>query len=211
MSLMVKWLPESRELFLVRWGGIAGIFTPIFAFTFIGLAIATYPQFNWFNNALSDLGVVPGITESLFNFGLLVSGLLTFNFAIGLYKFLSNHVTGKIGAVIFAAASLSLIGIGSAPENARPFHYIFSVAFFALMPIALLTIAGYNLATHRKRMAAFTFLVAIVAALPWLIQFSMQPFSGVAIPELVSALAGSCWTVLLAHRMFKQASLPRTD
>src|SRR3990170_4206434 len=118
-----------------------GISTPVFAFVFIALSILTYPQFSWTNNALSDLGIVPGATASLFNYGLIVSGFFALNFAIGLYKFLDKNVLGKVGAVIFAAAGFSLEGIGWTPENVHPFnlptHYFFSVAFFSLVPISL--------------------------------------------------------------------------
>lgn len=208
---MVKCLSESRELFWVRWGGIAGILTPIFAFEFIGLAIATYPQFNWFNNALSDLGVVPGNTATLFNFGLYVSGLFSLNFAIGLYKFLNRHITGRIGAIVFFTAGLAMEGIGIAPENHPPFHYIFSVAFFALVPISLLVISAYFLITRRKHIAAFTLLVAVLAALPWVLYFLFQYVQGVAIPELLSAIAGAAWAIIIGWKMFKSTSQPKSS
>ncbi len=60
-----------------RLGAAAGIVSPLFAFSCILLAIASYPQFSWTNNALSDLGVVKGLTGPLFNFGLIASGFLT--------------------------------------------------------------------------------------------------------------------------------------
>ena len=208
---MMKYLSESRESFPVRFGGLAGILTPIMAFTFIGLAIATYPQFSWVNNGLSDLGVVPGITSTLFNFGLFVSGLFSLNFAIGLFKFLGNHITGKIGAIVFISASLALEGIAVAPENVRPFHYAFSVAFFTLMPIALLVIAGYYVITRQRPLAFFTLLVAILAAAPWVLYFLVQYVQGVAIPELLSALAGAAWAVVIGWKMFKSASQSKAD
>jgi hypothetical membrane protein len=190
----------------VRFGGVAGILTPVLAFTFIGLAIATYPQFSWVDNALSDLGVVRGITSTLFNFGLFVSGLFSVNFAIGLFKFLGKHLTGKIGAVIFILASLSLMGIGVTPENIEPFHYIFSVAFFSLVPFSLLVIASYFLVTRQKPIATFTVLIAVLAAAPWVLFFGIHYVQGVAIPELLSALAGTVWAIVIGWKMFKAAS-----
>jgi hypothetical membrane protein len=191
----------------LRIGGSAGILTPVSAFILIGLAIASFPQFSWVNNALSDLGVVPGVTSTLFNFGLYLSGLFSFTFAVGLFTFLNEHITGKIGSVLFVSASLALEGIGIFPENIRPFHLAFSVAFFVLMPIALLVIAGYYLITHQKQMALFTLAVAVVAAAPWALQFSVHYVSGVAIPELVSALAGSTWSIVLGVKMLKKGHI----
>jgi len=179
------------------------------AFTFIGLAIATHPEFSWFDNALSDLGVVSGATASLFNYGLIVSGLLSLTFAFGLFKFLNRNVLGRISAFVFAAASLALEGTGWAPETIRPFHYLFSAAFFTLMPVALLMIAAYFMTTMQKPLATFTFLVAVLAAAPWILYFLVHYVPGVAIPELLSALAGSAWTVVVGWRMFKAASQPK--
>jgi hypothetical membrane protein len=56
------------------------------------------------------------------------------------------------------------------------------------------------------RIAVFTLLVAIVAATPWVVLFSVQYVSGVAVPEFVSAFAGSVWAVVLSGKMLKQAS-----
>jgi hypothetical membrane protein len=208
----VDYLSEHRESFWVRWGGVAGIATPAFAFTFIGLAIVTYPEFSWVNNALSDLGVVPDITSALFNYGLLVSGLFSLNFAIGLFKFLDKHIVGKVGAIIFFLAGLSLEGIGFFPENIRPFHYVFSVAFFILMPIAMLVVVGYFLVARQKGLSIFTLLAALVAAAPWILYFLVRYAPGVAIPELISALAGSAWAVVIGWKMFRSASFPqKTD
>jgi hypothetical membrane protein len=203
---MVKCLSEAQKSAWLRIGGVAGILTIILAFTFIGLAIATYPEFSWFDNALSDLGVVSGVTASLFNFGLFVSGLLGLNFATGLYNFLSKNASGKIGSVIFAAASLSLMGIGVTPENIRPFHYIFSVAFFSLVPISLLAIAAYFLIARQNPLAGFTLLIAITAVIPWALYFSIHYVEGVAIPEVLSALAGAAWTVIVGWKMFEAGS-----
>lgn len=183
-----------------------GVFAPVFAFVFIALSIASYPQFNWTNNALSDLGVVSGITSTLFNFGLYVGGLMSLQFAVGLYKFLNRNALGKIGAVVFAGASLALEGIGWAPENIRPFHYAFSVGFFSLLPIALLVIAVYFLTTSLRRLAAFTLLTGILAAAPWILYFLIQYVPGVAVPELLSALAASTWAVIVGRKTYQARS-----
>jgi len=186
--------------------GIAGILAPLFGFTFVGLAIASYPQFSWVDNALSDLGVVPGTTSTLFNFGLYLSGLFFFIFSAGLFTYLGDRILGKIGSAIFVLASLSLEGIGTFTENSPPYHFIFSVAFFTLMPIALLLIMGHYAVSRQKRMTVFTLSVAVAAALPWVLLFLFPYAPGVAIPELISALAGATWVVFLGYKMIREAS-----
>lgn len=177
------------------------------AFTCILISIYSYPAFSWANNALSDLGIVPGVTGPLFNFGLYGSGLLTLSFAVfGLFNYLREHWVGKVGAVAFAAAGLALMGIGFFPENWVPAHYLFSVAFFVLLPISLLVITGAFAFERRARMALFTLLIAVVAALPWILYFFVHYVSGVAIPEAVSGLAGGVWTVALSYKMLRAAS-----
>jgi len=42
--------------------------------------------------------------------------------------------------------------------------------------------------------------------LPWVLYFTIHYVSGVAIPEFLSALAGSIWALLLSYKMFKAAS-----
>ncbi len=203
-------MADRGQTFWLSAGGGIGIFVPIWAFTFIIASTLTYPPFSWTNNALSDLGVVPGITANLFNFGLYASGLMSVTFAIGLYQYLNENVLGKIGAVVFAAAALALEGIGIAPENQHafnlPWHYGFSVAFFTLVPIALLVFVGYFLTVHQTQLAEFTLLVAVVAAAPWLLYFAVQYVPGVAIPEIVSVLAASAWTATIGWKMFQQGS-----
>ena len=201
---------SQRKNNLQRMGAASGIATPILAFTCILTAIASYPAFSWTNNALSDLGIIPGFTGAVFNFGLYSSGLFFFNFAVfGLLKYLGNDWIGKIGAVTFIATGLALTGIGVFPENAVPYHYLFSLAFFILLPISLLVITGAFASKRQAKMALFTLLTAAATALPWILYFSIHYVSGVAIPEFASALSGSVWLVVLGYKMFKAASQPK--
>jgi hypothetical membrane protein len=202
---------DQRKNNLQRAGAGCGIATPILAFTCILIAIYSYPPFSWTNNALSDLGIVSGVTGPIFNFGLYTSGLLTLSFSVfGLLNYMGQRWVGKVGAVAFAAAGLALMGIGFFPENMAPYHYLFSVAFFVLLPIALLIITAVFALERRARMALFTLAVAVVAALPWVLYFSVHYVPGVAIPEAVSGLAGSVWAVALGYNMIKAASQPKT-
>jgi hypothetical membrane protein len=85
-------------------------------------------------------------------------------------------------------------------------HYFVSVAFFVLLPVSMLVIVGAFWLMGQVRMAVFTFLVAIFAAAPWVLLFSVRYVSGVAIPEFVSGLAGAVWAVVLSGKMLRQLS-----
>ena len=197
-------MSESRNLVYQRMGASAGIVAPIVGFICILSAIATYPQFSWTNNALSDLGVVSGVTGSLFNFGLVASGFLAFNFAIfGLFTYFGKSWIGKIGSVVFAAATLALIAIGVFNESFSPTHYLVSVAFFTLAPISLFILTCAFCFAHERKIAVFTVLVGFAAALPWLLQFTLNYVPNVAIPEAVSGFVVSIWVIAFGYRMRK--------
>lgn len=195
-----------------RIGIAGGIAAPIVAFACILTAIASYPQFSWTNNALSDLGIVTGITGALFNFGLFTAGVLAFIFAaLSLFTFMGKSSLGKVGSGFFAAATIALICIGIFNENFSPTHYIVSVAFFMLAPVGLfiLTCAFYR--NRKPGIAAFTAAIGALAALPWILQFTIYYVPKVAIPETISALAFSVWAIVLAKIMLKPQPISQIE
>lgn len=194
------------EITWAKLSSVCGILAPMIAFAFILLAIAFYSQFSWTDNALSDLGIVPGATAVFFNSGLLISGVLIILFGLGLPILFDNRLLGKISASVFIIDALALIAIGVFPESAEPMHYYASVAFFVLLPISMLLITATFFLVARRRMALFTLLVAVVAVAVWVVQFSVRFVPGVAIPETISALSGSVWSVVLGFKMLKRAS-----
>lgn len=198
-------MPKSSSIIKQRIGAVAGIVAPIFGFSCILIAVASYPDFSWTNNALSDLGVVEGTTGPIFDLGLVAAGLLAFIFAVfSLYNYLASQV-GKIGTAVFAAGSLALIAIGVFNENFSPTHYLVSVAFFTIMPIAMFIITCSFLLARRIKMGVFTVLVGLAASLPWILEFSVYYVPNVAIPEFVSGLIVSAWTMFIGFRRLKKA------
>jgi hypothetical membrane protein len=196
----------SKNVNWLKISGVCGIIAPIVAFAFVLLAIALYPQFSWTDNALSDLGAVEGVTAVLFNSGLIIGGILAIIFASGLFIFLRNRVLGRIGAFIFTLAALALVAIGIFTENFGRIHYYVSVAFFTFAPISMLIICATFFVMGKVKMGVFTFLTAIIAALVWVLQFAMRYVPNVAIPETISALLASTWTIVLGFKMLKQGS-----
>ena len=64
---------------LIKAAAICGILGVVVVYPLILLAISYYPNFSWFNNALSDLGV-KGISAIIFNASLIIGGALLFIF-----------------------------------------------------------------------------------------------------------------------------------
>ncbi len=190
----------------LKVAGTCGVLAPIIAYACILSAIASWSQFSWVNNALSDLGVQPGITAPLFNSGLVVSGLLFIFFATGLFPLLGKSVIGKVGAAVFVLACVALVCIGVFNEHFSPTHYIVSVMLFVLLPISLLILTGAFWLKGHKGLSVFTLALAFAAATPWVLQFTVHYVSNVAIPEFISGLAGVAWTIVLSYKMLKEAS-----
>jgi len=192
---------QAIKLKKLKIAGICGVLAPIIGLTLILLAIYYSPWFSWTENALSDLGV-QGTAAILFNSSLVVGGVLTIIFAIGLREILLNRTLGRIGTLIFILDGTMLCAIGIFPETAGDIHFYVSVAFFVLLPVSLFLngVAMMQESSERKT-GLFTITAGIVAATVWMLQWS-----AVAIPEIIAALAAFVWSIVLGIRMFMQAS-----
>ncbi len=185
-------------------GASTGLFAPIFALVCIAIAIVTYKNFSWTNNALSDLGVASGLTSVVFNFGLYTSGLLFLNFTVfGLFTYFRKSVVGRVGSGFFAATALALMAIGFFNESFRPTHYIVSVLFFVLAPISLFILTGAFFINKQQKLGIFTVLVALAAATPWILQLTLHYVPNVAIPESLSGIVLSIWTIVVSKMLLK--------
>ena len=191
---------------MLRVAGICGFAAPILAFTCILSAIASYAPFNWVTNALSDLGVQAGVTAPIFNAGLVISGLLFLVFAVGLFQSAGKSVVGKVGAFVLCLACVSLVCIGVFNESFNPIHFYVSVAFFVFMPISLLILVGAFWLKGQRKLGLFTLAIGLVAATPWVLQYTIHYVPNVAIPEFVSGFAGALWTAIVSVKMLKEAS-----
>ncbi|MCW3996419.1 MAG: DUF998 domain-containing protein [Candidatus Bathyarchaeota archaeon] len=188
----------------MKVGGVAGVVAPVAAFICILIAIASYPAFSWVHNALSDLGVVSGLTGYLFNFGLFVGGLLAFIFSVfGLWNYFSKNLVGRVGALMFACASVALMAIGVFNEDFKPIHYLVSVAFFALATMALLVLTAGFFYAGKRALAVLSLAVGFFSASVWVLQLTISYVPNVAIPEFASGFAVSIWAVAVGRRMLK--------
>ena len=190
----------------LKVAGIAGFVATFLVFACILASVASWSQFSWTNNALSDLGVQAGATAAIFNIGLVVGGLLFIVFASGLFGFIGKRLVGKVGATVFVLACIMLIAIGIFNENFSPTHYIVSVGLFTLMPISLLVLVAAFWVEGKHKMSVATLALALFAAVVWVAEFTVNYVQGVAIPEFASGLAGAAWVLAVSYLMLKLAS-----
>lgn len=179
---------------------LCGVVEPLVVSIFVLLAIFASPWFSWTENALSDLGMHGGAAV-LFNFGLIVGGVLRSVFAARVWQTTGTGRTGRVGSLllIFDAVSLSLIGVF--PESAGALHLYVSVAFFALLALSLLTMGvAVILEAGELRRGLLTILLGVFSALVWI-----PKWGGAAIPEALAYLAGSVWLVTMGVRLLRRS------
>jgi hypothetical membrane protein len=104
---------------------------------------------------------------------------------------------------VFVLDAFALTAIGVFPENVEPIHFYASVIFFVLLPISVFLVGAAFLQTHRTKLGFFTFTAAIVAAIVWTIPFG----KGVAIPETLSGLSASAWSIVLGFKIMKEGAV----
>ena len=190
----------------LKISGFAGFASTFFVFACILVAVASWSQFSWVKNALSDLGVQSGVTAVIFNSGLVIGGLLFIVFTIGLYRYAGNRFVGKVGAAVFVLACIMLIAIGVFNESYKPTHYIVSVGFFVLMPVSLMILVAGFWMQGRRKLGAFTLALGVLATSVWVLEFAFHYVSGVAIPEFASGLAGAFWVLVMSYLMIEESS-----
>ncbi len=181
----------------------AGILSPLTAFVSIVLAILTHPWFSFQNNAISDLGRIGLEGNYILNYGLILSGLFGLFFAYGLVK-LQKRRLGKIGSYVFGLGIFSLFLIGVFPEG-TPSHFYVSLGFFLLSSFGMLLNGLDDLRAKR----GFGIFTIALFSFGWLLAvLAMKSFRGVAIAELIGAIAVSVWVygVVFLRSEFKAVS-----
>jgi len=205
-GISIEWnegivLSESKRITIMRLTGFCGLTNPVIAFALIALSISYSSWFSWTENALSDLGV-HGIAAVLFNSSLIIGGVLTISFAIGLREIMPRGFLARAGLLFLILAAAALCAIGLFPETAGSTHFYASVSFFTLFPVSLFLIGGTMVQhPHMKRLGVLAVLAGLTAAAIWAL-----PWTSAAIPEALSSLAVSVWSMASGTGLLREAS-----
>lgn len=176
-----------------RWEFYLGLVAPVFSLVFVFLSTVISSGFSWTNNYLSDIGggKFGPISQDLFNYTLIIGGILLILFTI----FLIINVRGK-GAlfassfiILIASISFTLIGIFT---EGSPLHYYVSMGFFLLMPVGIIVASLYYYKKNNIFMA-FSIFLALISIL---VILELPLGMGKAIPEYVEATLLSIWIIL---------------
>jgi hypothetical membrane protein len=168
-------------------GGIAGIIGPIIAMIFVFYAISIYPNFSWYSNFLSDLGV--GKTAPYFNYPLIFEGVMSIIFAIGLAVALPKSAWSKVGVILLIIGSICLALAGVFNENSTDhIHEFVALLYFLLFPLSFI-ILGLSNFNNFKNYSTLSILAGLVALIAIFVHGQH------AIPELTEALILSAWVI----------------
>lgn len=203
-----------------RFAGLCGIIGPVIAFIGIGVAILmAISWFNWLHDALSDLGHpwmlggsggIPGYNPAapFFNTSLILAGLITLVLTIWLirYQIFESSIIGVIAAILLTTSQFFLIAIGVFHEGFGDLHFYVSVGFFVTLLLAGMIYGGRLLQESETRIfGALAFILALISAIIWVLYYTIPlPFTGQAIPEIISAVTALIWVFPLCIRLVWQ-------
>jgi len=171
--------------------GVCGIASQLVGATVVLVVISGSPWFSWTENDLSILGV-EGSAAAVFNWGLILTGLLSLIFAIGLWKSLIRSRAGYFGMASLILGSISISAVGVFPRTINLPHDSASIAFFVLITMALVLVGVAAIVTSQIVWGVLSLaagaLMLVFMLVPW-------PWSGGAIEQLLSCLPWALWTV----------------
>lgn len=135
---------------LRRISGVCGIASQVTGLISLLIAVSMSPWFSWTENYLSVLGV-EGSAITLFNAGVILTGILSLVFAIGLWQsLLSGRLLGFLGMVSLVLGSLAFSGTGIFPRSTGMPHDSASLAFFLFISLAIFLI-GIRVTTPSQK------------------------------------------------------------
>ncbi len=153
------------------------LLSAIVPLSLVTLAIHMAPWFNFYKNALSDLGhVLKSEVAPVFNLGLSSGGFL-----IGVYAVACVNRIGRLLTMVLLLVGYSLILVGVFDESYGFFHFTASVAFFLSLGLFL---AVYILA----RRTLWPLISLAIGAVAWTLHLVWKVPKGAAIPELISVM-----------------------
>ncbi|MCR8433532.1 MAG: DUF998 domain-containing protein [Candidatus Korarchaeota archaeon] len=148
-----------------------GIIAVIIAGIIIGVSWALNPWFVFTKNAFSDFGGPQSSCPELYNYGLIVTGLLVIIYSLAIYSLAKNKME-ILGCAYMALAGVFLALIGIFPTGTEP-HGFVSVWFFLQMYLALIILGlgmqnrGLKFGKETTVIAAIAVPLAIVIDLLW--------------------------------------------
>ncbi len=127
---------EIEELVPETIAGYCGLLTPLIGYVLIIISMAMHHDFRLTKSSLSELGKVGVPYNNVFNFALIITGILFLIFVLGMLRRTETRV-GDIGisGLCLGAIFLSLTGIF--PQGTSP-HTFMAILFYSLSVAGLI-------------------------------------------------------------------------
>ncbi|MHA2314841.1 MAG: DUF998 domain-containing protein [Candidatus Hermodarchaeia archaeon] len=211
--------PSESVVFSSRLGAICGILGPLIGFASIAIAIGlSLSWFNWWTNALSDLGH-PGMLGGLngtpgfnpaalyFNGGLILTGIVTMIFGTHLLMlfYIRKNTIGIIGAFLLMLSMTFLALVGVYHEGLLLPHAITALGFFfTLFTCTIILGIAFVRYPSTRNEGIIGLIMGVIITITLFMGFSnLAPWTGAAIPEMIMAIAGFIWIVPVCIKMYR--------
>ena len=189
---MIESSASRRSAVALRVTGVCGIVSQLVGLTVLLVAaISSSHWFSWTEEHISAFGV-EGSAKVLFNSGLILAGILSLIFAIGLGRCLLSGWLGRSAVVFFILASLAVFAMGVFPRTWDFMHGASTVAFFVCITLALLLIGVVAITASQMAWGLLSITAAVLVAAFLLIP---GPLAGGAITQLFAYLPWSLWMI----------------
>jgi len=170
---------------------VCGIISQLVGITALLVAISNSPWFSWTEDHISVFGV-EGSAKALFNSGLILAGIFSLIFAIGLGRCLLSGRLGQLAMVSLILGSVAVFDMGVFPRTFDFMHGVSTAAFFVCITLALLLIGVAAIAASQMIWGLLSITAGVLVAAILLV---LGPLSGGAIAQLLSFLPWSLWTI----------------
>lgn len=182
---------------LAQWAGPVAI-----AIAFVGIIGSTLlaPEFSWTGNALSDLGARGQSTAPLFNWSLIVAGVVGLPFAWRVW-IATERALQRVGVAVIAASLVAMALVGVFPLPA-PAHGPVAIAFFLSFTYGLFLVGSGDVLAGRPRRGLAAIWLGVAHPTAWIVSLALG-VDGIAIPEFVGSVLLAAW-VLIVFRSLRR-------
>lgn len=168
----------------------------------LGAAISNSPWFSWTEDHISALGV-EGSAKMLFNGGLIIAGIFSLIFVIGLGRYLLSGWLGQLAMVFFILGSAAVFAMGAFPRTWDFAHGASTAAFYVCIIVALILAGAVAITASQMIWGLLSIIAAVFVVALLLIP---GPLAGGAITQLLAYLPWSLWTIALGVMLLVRPS-----
>ncbi len=195
---------DVEELVPETVGGFCGILAPFISYGLITISILINDDFSISKNALSDLGAMDVAYHNIFNFALIITGLLMIVFLFSMLRLAESHV-GYIGLGGFMIGSICLILTGVFPLGTSPewLHWVVALLFFAFSFGGMIIFGLDQFLEFEHVWGVFVWSNLVFALIAASLVSTLSP-EGIAIYEIIGTIPMIQFSLVFGTRLFAE-------